>query len=107
MFYTGETFVTRKVSRSVAQIHLGHRESVSSCNMVTHSSCDVFNLASPVHFSSNLAILMPNVTGAMQRTMWRYRMHRWQVPCKNQGLFRWIYWWHCCWEAPYYVPTFR
>ena len=27
--HTGETFVTRKVSRSVAQIHLGHRESVS------------------------------------------------------------------------------
>ena len=26
---TGETFVTRKVTRSVAQIHLGHRESVS------------------------------------------------------------------------------
>jgi len=28
--FTGETFVTRKVSRSVAQIHLGHMESVSS-----------------------------------------------------------------------------
>ena len=25
----GETFVTRKVTRSVAQIHLGHMESVS------------------------------------------------------------------------------
>lgn len=28
--FTGETFVTRKVSRSVAQIHLGYMESVSS-----------------------------------------------------------------------------
>ena len=31
---TGETFVTRKVTRSVAQIHLKHRESVSVCMCV-------------------------------------------------------------------------
>ena len=29
-FLIGENFVTRKVTRSVAQIHLGHRESVST-----------------------------------------------------------------------------
>ena len=31
---TGETFVTRKVTRSVAQIHLGHMESVSQHDML-------------------------------------------------------------------------
>ena len=35
MFITiGESFVTRKVSRSVAQIYLGHRESVSIYNSI-------------------------------------------------------------------------
>ena len=29
----GETFVTRKVTRSVAQIHLGHMESVSASDV--------------------------------------------------------------------------
>ena len=28
-YFLGENFVTRKVTRSVAQVHLGHRESVS------------------------------------------------------------------------------
>ena len=29
VLFLGENFVTRKVTRSVAQIHLGHRQSVS------------------------------------------------------------------------------
>jgi len=32
-FCVGETFVTRKVTRSVAQIHLGHMQSVSVNDM--------------------------------------------------------------------------
>ena len=32
--FSGETFVTRKVTRSVAQIHLGYMESVSQGKMI-------------------------------------------------------------------------
>ena len=33
--YVGETFVTRKVTRSVAQIHLGNMETVSGVSDVS------------------------------------------------------------------------
>ena len=38
VFGLGETFVTRKVTRTVAQIHLGHAQNVSSNNTHTQFS---------------------------------------------------------------------
>ena len=50
MFITiGENFVTRKVSRSVAQIYLGHRESVSIYNSIPQMIDSEFILLCLVH----------------------------------------------------------
>ena len=55
--FAGETFVTRKVSRSVAQIHLGQMESVSSMSIIT-SNIPIMTNPYSVYDSSSLLIIL-------------------------------------------------